>query len=139
MEHPVVLYSVYGRYILKRHLKFFKYCLHIVLTWYFQKRVKDTFPNPIDDWAVGVAQDALKKSKSRRKSALVLPFDKVHSLLKEVLHSNKLDDQVSLYLVAVLDYIAGDILKVCNHRVSILNQNKHTKILSLLICYCFKN
>ena len=41
-----------------------------------------------------------------------MPFDKVHSLLKEVLHNNKLDDQVSLYLVAVLDYIAADILKV---------------------------
>ena len=56
------------------------------------------------------AQRALEKGK--KKSALVLPFDKVHSLLKEVLHNNKLDDQVSLYLVAVLDYIAADILKV---------------------------
>ena len=56
----------------------------------------------------------MSKIERKRKSALVLPFDKVHSLLKEVLHSNKLDDQVSLYLVAVLDYIAGDILKVCN-------------------------
>jgi hypothetical protein len=36
----------------------------------------------------------------------------VHSILKEVLHNSKLDDQVSLYIVAVLDYIALDILKV---------------------------
>ena len=57
--------------------------------------------------------DANKALKSKKnKSVLVLPFDKVHSLLKEVLHSNKLDDQVTLYLVAVLDYIAADILKV---------------------------
>ena len=71
----------------------------------------DTFPKPIDDWALNEAHKALDK-KSKKKSSLVLPFDKVHSLLKEVLHSSKLDDQVSLYLVAVLDYIAGDILKV---------------------------
>ena len=75
----------------------------------FQKRVLDTFPKPIDAWAKNEAHKALK---TKKKSVLVLPFDKVHSLLKEVLHSNRLDDQVSLYLVAVLDYIAGDILKV---------------------------
>ena len=80
------------------------------LTFHFQKRVSATFPKPIDVWALTEAQEALKKG--RKKSALVLPFDKVHSLLKEVLHNNKLDDQVSLYLVAVLDYIAADILKV---------------------------
>lgn len=71
----------------------------------------DLFPRPIIDWALSEARMALEK-RGKKKSALVLPFDKVHSLLKEVLHSNKLDDQVSLYLVAVLDYIAGDILKV---------------------------
>ncbi len=69
-----------------------------------------TFPKPIDEWALTEAQGALQKGK--KKSALVLPFDKVHPLLKEVLHNNKLDDQVTLYLVAVLDYIAADILKV---------------------------
>ena len=69
-----------------------------------------TFPKPIDDWALTEAQRALEKGK--RRASLALPFDKVHNLLKEVLHNNKPDDQVSLYLVAVLDYIAADILKV---------------------------
>lgn len=76
----------------------------------FQKRVSATFPKPIDAWALTEAQKHLDRGK--KKSTLVLPFDKVHSLLKEVLHNHKLDDQVSFYLVAVLDYIAGDILKV---------------------------
>ena len=67
--------------------------------------------------------DANKALKSKKnKSVLVLPFDKVHSLLKEVLHSNKLDDQVTLYLVAVLDYIAADILKVTYTTVGSTNQ-----------------
>ena len=91
----------------------------------FQKRVSATFPKPIDVWALTEAQEALKKG--RKKSALVLPFDKVHSLLKEVLHNNKLDDQVSLYLVAVLDYIAADILKVNKQMIYVNNIIKNAK------------
>ena len=56
-----------------------------------------------------------------------MPFDKVHSLLKEVLHNNKLDDQVSLYLVAVLDYIAADILKVNKQMIYVNNIIKNAK------------
>ena len=69
-----------------------------------------TFPTPVDKWALAEAQRALERGK--KKSSLVLPLDKVHNLLREVLHNSKLDDQVSLYIVAVLDYIAADILKV---------------------------
>ena len=64
----------------------------------------------MDKWALAEAQRALERGK--KKSSLVLPLDKVHNLLREVLHNSKLDDQVSLYIVAVLDYIAADILKV---------------------------
>ena len=95
--------------ILKKNPLILKAFLLIFISYLFQKRVLDTFPKPIDAWAKNEAHKALK---TKKKSVLVLPFDKVHSLLKEVLHSNRLDDQVSLYLVAVLDYIAGDILKV---------------------------
>ena len=85
-----------------------------------------TFPKPIDDWALTEAQRALEKGK--RRASLALPFDKVHNLLKEVLHNNKPDDQVSLYLVAVLDYIAADILKVrktckCSHPWILIFEN----------------
>ena len=75
-----------------------------------QKRVCLTFPTPIDKWAIDKAQRALKRG--RKKLPVILPADKIHSLLKEVLHNNRLDDQVSLYIVAVLEYIAADILKV---------------------------
>ena len=64
----------------------------------------------MDKWALTEAQRALDRGK--KKSTLSLPIDKVHIILKEVLHNPKLDDQVSLFIVAVLDYIAADILKV---------------------------
>ena len=106
---------------------------HFYHSNFFQKRVSATFPKPIDVWALTEAQEALKKG--RKKSALVLPFDKVHSLLKEVLHNNKLDDQVSLYLVAVLDYIAADILKVNKQlkkcRLSYVKKNATCNLITL--------
>ena len=72
--------------------------------------MSDRFPIPLNEFAIKNAKEEL--SKSRRKSAIVLPIDKVHNLLKEVLHGHKVDEQVSLYLVAVFQFIASDILKV---------------------------
>ena len=81
-----------------------------VMFFTLQKRVSDRFPNPLGDLAKGFAKEEL--NKSRRKSTIEFSRDKIHNLLKEVLHGHKVDDQVNLYLVAVLHYIASDILKV---------------------------
>ena len=75
-----------------------------------EERVSKTFPPPIDRWALTEAQRAIEKGK--KKSLLVLPVDKVHPMLKEVLMQNRVEDQFTLYLVAVLEYISADILKV---------------------------
>lgn len=79
-----------------------------------EERVMSSFPHPIDKWAIADAQAAIERG--RKRNPVVLPADKVHAIIKDIL-GFRVESQVSLYIVAVMEYISADILKLAGNYV----------------------
>ena len=54
--------------------------------------VKKTFPDPIDQWALGEAQKVMEKYAMKKKGVSVFPVEKIHQLLSKVCVNNELLD-----------------------------------------------
>lgn len=92
-----------------------------------EERIKRLFPNPLDVWSIRKAHETVsalkyyKKSKANsrycaERSSLKTPVEKFHNLFQKELLGYKTDIQVSQFILAILEYIATDILKLsCNY------------------------
>ncbi|XP_017047904.1 LOW QUALITY PROTEIN: protein son of sevenless [Drosophila ficusphila] len=78
-----------------------------------EEKVNKSFPAPLDQWALNEAKEVINSKK--RKS--VLPTERVHTLLQKDVLQYKIDSSVSAFLVAVLEHISADILKMAGDYV----------------------
>ena len=68
-------------------------------------------PEPLAKMMVREGRQSVERGK--RKCGLLFPVDRVHRMMREQLHAHsRLDENVTLYLVAIMEYISMDILKV---------------------------
>ncbi|KAH8410197.1 hypothetical protein KR009_008114 [Drosophila setifemur] len=88
-----------------------------------EEKVNKSFPAPIDQWALNEAKEVINSKK--RKS--VLPTERVHTLLQKDVLQYKIDSSVSAFLVAVLEYISADILKMAGDYVIRIAHSEITK------------
>ncbi|EDW03211.1 GH11116 [Drosophila grimshawi] len=88
-----------------------------------EEKVNKSFPAPIDQWALKEANEVINSKK--RKS--LLPTERVHTLLQKDVLQYKIDSSVSSYLVAVLECISADILKMAADYVCAMRHSEIAK------------
>lgn len=87
-----------------------------------EERMKRMIPPTIDHYASKEGREVISKKKKT-----VLPVDRIHHLLQKEILQFKIDNSVSLYLVAVLEYVSADIFKLAGDYVRNIKTNQITK------------
>ena len=72
--------------------------------------VRKTFPDPIDQWALGEAQKVMEKYAMKKKGVSVFPVEKIHQLLSKVLYELQRFNNTS---VVVLLYLVWELYFPC--------------------------
>ncbi|XP_004533947.1 protein son of sevenless isoform X2 [Ceratitis capitata] len=88
-----------------------------------EEKAKKSFPYPIDQWALNEARETVASKKKK----CVLPTDRVHSMLQKDVLQYKIDSNVSVFLVAILEYISADILNLAGNYVRKIKHLEITK------------
>ncbi|XP_047132929.1 son of sevenless homolog 2 isoform X1 [Hydra vulgaris] len=84
-----------------------------------QEQINKTFPCQIKGWALESAEAAIEKGK---KKTLKLSVDKLQPVIQKEILGYKIDIQLAIYIVAVLEYISADILKLAGNYVKNIRQ-----------------
>ena len=68
-------------------------------------------PEPLAKMMLREGRTAVDRGK--RKAGLHFLVDRVYPMMREQLHAHsRIDENVTLYLIAIMEYISTDILKV---------------------------
>lgn len=91
--------------------------------------IQNKFPPHIRGWAMDAAKATIEKKK---KKTLTLPVDKLHLIIQKELLGYKIETQLTMYIVAVVEYISADILKLAGNYVKNIRNDfitaEHVKV-----------
>jgi son of sevenless-like protein len=77
-----------------------------------ESHVQSTFAHPIDVWSLSEAQEKMERYAVRKRGVFLFPIEKLYHLLVKEVFGYKVDITVVQFIMAILDYVAADILKV---------------------------
>lgn len=73
--------------------------------------VQKNFTAPIDTWALSDAQLVMDRAQKKR-GVFIFPVDKLFTLLQKEVFGYKIELNLVQYIMAILDYVSADILKL---------------------------
>ncbi|KAL5463373.1 hypothetical protein EMCRGX_G032266 [Ephydatia muelleri] len=82
-----------------------------------EAHVQKNFTAPIDTWALTDAQLTMDKHKDKKKGVFMFPVEKIYQQLQKDVFEYKVELNVVQFIMAILDYISADILKLAGNFV----------------------